>query len=269
MTDLVKRIATLIYLCISFLLSGCGSSESDPKTLTLFVAASLTDVIQEVAAEFKKEHDVEIFYNFASSGALAQQLLASPRADLYLSASPRWMDQVADGGRVKDGTRRTLLSNRLVVIGHRNSTWKLSEPADLSQLPFRFLAIGDPESVPAGKYAKTWLESVQVDGGKKLWNQVQGRISPAPDVRAALAQVQGSADVIGIVYGTDYTASGGKVRMIYEVPMEDSPKIEYPVAILSETSESELAAEFLAFLSSPEARKLFEKHGFFVVEQGE
>lgn len=269
MTDMVKGISALISLCISFLLCGCGSSESAPKTLTLFVAASLTDVIQEVAAEFEKEHDVEIFYNFASSGALAQQLLASPRADLYLSASQRWMDEVADGGRIKDGTRRTLLSNRLVVIGHRSSTWELNEPADLSQLPFKFLAIGDPDSVPAGKYAKTWLESVGIDGGTTLWNQMQGRISPAPDVRAALAQVEGSADVIGIVYGTDYTASDGKVRMIYEVPVEDGPKIEYPVAILSETPEPELAAEFLAFLSSPEARKLFEKHGFAVVEQGE
>lgn len=269
MTDLVKGIAALLSLWIGFLLFGCGSSESRAKTLTLFVAASLTDVIQEVGAEFQKEHDVEIFYNFASSGALARQLLGSPRADHYLSASQRWMDEVADGGRIKDGTRHTLLSNRLVVIGHRSSTWELNEPADLSQLPFRYLAIGDPESVPAGKYAKTWLESVEIDGGKTLWNEMQGRISPAPDVRAALAQVEGSADVIGIVYGTDYTASRGQVRRMYEVPVEEGPKIEYPVAMLSETSEPELAAEFLAFLSSPEARKLFEKHGFAVVEEGE
>ncbi len=266
MTKLMKQIFILIVSCATLCFAGCGKKNAETKSLTLFVAASLTDVIQEISAEFKKEHNVEIFHNFGSSGALAQQILASPRADLFFSADQRWMNEVANGGRIKDGTRRTLLSNRLVVIGHRSSTWELEDPAALSKLPFRFLAIGDPASVPAGKYAKTWLESLKGDGGNTLWNEVevQGRISPAPDVRAALAQVEARSDVIGIVYGTDYSASGGKVRVIWEV--QDGPKIEYPVAILSETPEAKLAAEFLTFLRSPEARKLFEKHGFAVVE---
>jgi molybdate transport system substrate-binding protein len=261
------RIILTFFVATSFV--GCGENETATKTLTVFVAASLTDVIQEVSVEFKKAHDVDIFHNFASSGALAQQLLASPRADLYVSASQRWTDAVERGGRIKDGTRRTLLSNTLVVIGHPSSTRAFEAPSDLLEWPFRFLAIGDPDSVPAGRYAKIWLESVRVDAATTLWEELQGRVSPAPDVRAALAQVEGSADVIGIVYRTDTIASGGQVRLLYEVPVEDGPKIEYPAAILRETPEPELAAEFLRFLSGPKARTLFEKHGFAVIEQGE
>jgi molybdate transport system substrate-binding protein len=235
----------------------------------VFVAASLTDAMQEVSAAFEKERDVEVFHNIASSGALAQQLLATPRADLYVSASQRWMDVVERGGRLKDGTRRSLLSNTLVVIGHPSATRAFEAPSDLLEWPFRFLAIGDPDSVPAGRYAKIWLESLRVDAATTLWAELRGRVSPAPDVRAALAQVEGSADVIGIVYRTDTIASGGQVRLLYEVPAEDGPRIEYPLAVLRGTAEPELAAEFLRFLSGPEARMLFERHGFAVIEQGE
>lgn len=262
----MKRIFTLTWTCAALCLTGCGSKESNTKTLTLYVAASLTDVIQEVSEDFEKEHDLKVVFNFAGSGALAQQLLATPRADIYLSASQRWMDEVEKGGRIMDGTRSTLLSNNLVVIAHKTSNWELKQPSQLAELPFKFLAIGDPDSVPAGKYAKTWLESINIDDEKTLWSDVQGRISPTPDVRAAMAQVEGSADVAGIVYGTDYMASEDKVRLLYQVPLENSPKIEYPVAILAEAAEPELAAEFLEFLSNPKVRDLFRKHGFVVAE---
>lgn len=250
--------------CAALFVAGCGDREPPRPSLTLFVAASLSDVIQEVAAEFEKEHAVAMVCNFAASGALARQLLASPRADLFFSASRRWMDEVEQGGRLKEGTRRTLVSNQLVVIGHRNSPWEWSGPAGLADWPFAFLALGDPDSVPAGEYARTWLESIPLEGERTLWSEVQGRISPAPDVRAALTQVEARADVIGIVYATDEKVADGKVRLIYAVPPEEGPEIEYPVAVLAETAEPELAAAFLEFLTGPAARALFAEHGFRV-----
>ncbi|MFV0415372.1 MAG: molybdate ABC transporter substrate-binding protein [Chthoniobacterales bacterium] len=267
----MKRIFPLILIsiCISFIFSACSGDRQERKTLTLFVAASLTDVIQEVTAEFEKNHSVEFIYNFAGSGALARQLLASPKADLYLSANQRWMNEVEKGGLLADGTRRTLLSNTLVLIANKNSTWELNQPTAFAQLPFKFLAIGDPDSVPAGKYAKTWLESLKAENGNTLWSEVQGRISPAPDVRAALAQVEGSANVIGIVYGTDFISSDGKVRPLYKVPVKDGPKIEYSAAILKAAAEPDLSVEFLNFLSSPKAQEIFQKYGFMTFGRAE
>ena len=192
---------------------GCGSqseSGADPATLTLFVAASLTDVIQAVGDAYERDSSVHIVYNFASSGALAQQLLAAPRADLFLSASERWMDEVERGDRLLNGSRRTLLSNSLVVIANNGSDYEMEVARDLCELSFAFLATGDPDSVPAGRYARQWLESVGCPDGQGAWSKVDGRLSPTPDVRAALAQVEGSFDVIGIVYRTDYIARAAR-----------------------------------------------------------
>ena len=244
---------------------GCGSqseSGADPATLTLFVAASLTDVIQAVGDAYERDSSVHIVYNFASSGALAQQLLAAPRADLFLSASERWMDEVERGDRLLNGSRRTLLSNSLVVIANNGSDYEMEVARDLCELSFAFLATGDPDSVPAGRYARQWLESVGCPDGQGAWSKVDGRLSPTPDVRAALAQVEGSFDVIGIVYRTDYIARQRDVRLIHEIAAADGPRIQYPAAIVNATQRPTMARDFLDFLSSPAAAALFAEHGF-------
>ncbi len=263
-----KAFLRMTLVTLSALLGACSKTPAPaPQALTLFVSASLTDVIREVGAAFKQTHEVELYYNFASSGALAQQLLAAPRADLYLSASQRWMDAVEAGGRLLDGTRRTLLSNTLVVIANRGTEVRLQSPADLEHLPFQYLSVGDPAHVPAGRYAKQWLASIPSGDGQSLWDKLAPRLSPAPDVRAALIQVEGSADALGIVYRTDYMARKDKVRRLYEVPPGQGPAIQYPAAILRASESPELAQAFLDFLGSPEAIALFEQHGFIVIPQ--
>ena len=247
----------LLALCFA----GCHKAKEQKETLTLFVAASLTDVIQEIGDAYRKDHPVEIVYNFASSGALAQQLLASPRADLFLSASEKWMDAVENGGKLKSGTRRTFLSNHLVVIANAKSDYTLNTPAELAKLPFRYLSIGDPASVPAGRYAKSWLSSISSEGGS-LWDKVSNRISPAPDVRSALIQVEGSMDVVGIVYETDYKVRPDGLRLLYRVPTGEGPKISYAVGILGATQLPDLTQDFLNYLGTPEISRMFEKYGF-------
>jgi len=267
---MIHRIQFLVLLVILTLLTACGKqpdSQEAPAKLTLFVAASLTDVIQEVGNAFKQTHEVALYYNFASSGALAQQLLASPRADLYLSASQRWMDEVEAGNRLLDGTRQTLLSNSLVVIANKNSDSRMQSPSDLERLAFNYLSIGDPAHVPAGRYAKQWLELISAGQGQSLWDTLAARLSPAPDVRAALMQVEGSADAIGIVYRTDYMARKDKVRLLYEVPLDEGPQIQYPAAVIRSSASQMLAQKFLNYLSSPEATSIFEKHGFMVMPE--
>ena len=230
------------------LLSLCclSCSKPDGPELTLNVAASLTDVMQEIGTAFEAGHNVKLHYNFASSGALARQILAAPRADLFLSASPKWMNLV--NARIVTGSRQPLLTNQLVVITNKDSPIQsLSDPA------LTHLAIGDPAHVPVGAYAKTWLKS------QGRWAALQGKISPCPDARATLTQVEGNTDVLGIVYRTDYIARKHRVRLLQEIPLNEGPRIEYLVAMLK---DSPAARELLEFLNSETAQAIYKKHGF-------
>lgn len=251
-------------LLAAYLAVGSACSPDSRPSIHLAVAASLGDVIPEVAEAYRKTTaiDVQVVFNLAGSGALAQQVVAAPRADLFLSASESWMDQVEQAGKIVPGSRRPFLTNSLVIAAHREFPGRMESPADLASLPFRYLAIGAPESVPAGRYARDWLESVDLPGGGSLWSRLRERISPAPDVRAALAQVEGNRDVLGIVYATDAGSAGNRIRILYEIPPDRPPTIHYVAARITTGHENPAADAFLDFLSSPEAAAIFRRHGF-------
>lgn len=251
------------------ILAGCDRQPDDTAapienahTLTVFAAASLTEAVQEAANDFANRRSVKFLYNFAGSGTLAQQLIAAPRADVFISASEDWMDAVEERGRLLQGSRQNVLSNSLVIIGNRDATFEVREPSDLESLPFSFLALGNPDSVPAGNYAKQWLSNIASQSGADLWQRLSPRLSPAPDTRAALAQVAGQKDVIGIVYRTDYAARKSGVRLLYALGPDEGPSIVYPAAALATSPEPQLALNFLEYLRSATAQEIFAKHGF-------
>jgi len=258
-----------IFIILSGMLSlvGCENANSgstkDNRSLVVFAAASLTDALTEIAQPFEEQSGIEVFFNFASSGALARQIIAAPRADLYLSANQKWMDEVANAELLVPQSRVTLLSNQLTVIANPTSTFEWVSAEDFATLPFRFLSIGDPASVPAGRYAKQWLQDLAIHpAGKSAWEALSGKISPATDVRAALFQVKSNREVTGIVYRTDAIAYPSAVKIIYSVPVKEGPDISYPAAILSTANNPEAAEKFMAFLHSPEATDTFESLGF-------
>lgn len=172
------------------------------------------------------------------------------------------MDRIESAGLVVPGTRTTFLSNRLVVIANRDSPPTLRSPEDLATASFEILALGDPKAVPAGQYAKEWLERISI-GDATVWDRVKDRVSPGPDVRAALAMVEAHASTVGIVYRTD-VARSQKVRVLYEVPEDSGPKIRYVAAALAGRAQEADAKRFIAFLSGREARERFAKEGFVV-----
>lgn len=233
--------------------------------LTVYAAASLTDLLPEVAAAFEAEHHAKVVFNFAGSNTLAQQLIAAPRADVFISASDAWMTRVEEAGLLAPGTRRAFLANTLTIIAHPGATWAWTSPDDLATLPYQHLALGDPAAVPAGRYAQEWLSGLPHAGGT-LWQAVAGKVSPAPDVRAALAQVATSRDVIGIVYTTDYLAQRERVTLLYQVPVAEGPKIRFALAQLQDAPQPELAAAFLVYLASPAVQQAFADAGFTVLE---
>ncbi|MBC2602172.1 molybdate ABC transporter substrate-binding protein [Puniceicoccus vermicola] len=258
-------LRVLLLTIVSVSLVSCHRQEaSSSQELTVFAAASLTDAMTEIGELFEEETDCSLVFNFAGSGALARQILAAPRADVFLSANRKWMNEVESANLLLAGSRISLLSNQLVVIQNPNANYRWGSPSVFIDQPFRYLSIGDPASVPAGRYAQQWLEGLSAGPGDTLWDLLQNRISPATDVRSALFQVRSNHDVVGIVYQTDAKAYPEAVKILFTVPIEEGPKISYPAAILGHTDHPELAREFLTFLQGDKARKVFGNLGFVV-----
>ena len=236
-----------------------NAAQQQNAEVLVFAAASLREALEELGAGFQRENNVRVVFNFAGSNDLAHQIAATRGPDLFLSASKGWMDTVQSAGRVVEGTRRDLLGNTLVVVGHARDTSTVAEPCALATLPFRNLALGDPEAVPAGTYARTWMQSVRC-GGRPLWDAVQARVAPTPDVRAALGLVLADPRVIGIVYRTDQLAFADRTRILHQV--QGGPPIRYVLARLAEGRGGQNATRFYDYLAGPTGAEVFRTHGF-------
>ena len=224
------------------------------QALTVLAAASLKDALDEVASAYPAKPVIA----YGSSAALARQIESGAPADIFISADLDWMDYVEKKNLLAPGTRRNLLGNRLVLIAPAKQPVKL-QPAPgfpiAKALGSGRIALADPNSVPAGKYAKVAFEKLGV------WDQVAPRVAAAENVRAALALVARGETPLGVVYQTD--ANAERAVMVAGVfPADTHPQIVYPAAALKGAKPG--AKAFLEFLSQPAARAIFEKHGFAV-----
>jgi molybdate transport system substrate-binding protein len=238
------------------LLLALPSASLAGERILVFAAASTTDALQEVGRAFTQQHGPQVEFAFGASSDLARQAVAGAPADVFLSADAARMDQVEKAGLVQAGTRVELLSNRLVVVVPVDSKQKVASAADLQGV--KRLALADPAAVPAGLYAKAWLERAGV------WKELEPRVVPALDVRAALAAVEADRVDAGIVYATD-AAQSKRVRVVLTVPEAEGPRIVYPVAALSKGKASEAGRAFVRFLAGDTARRVFERYGFIVL----
>ena len=255
-----------IGLCIvALLLAGCTRKPDDgPRELLVFAAVSLRDAMGEIAKSYEDTHPrTTVSLSFAGSNALALQIIAAPRADVFCSASEEWMDRVERAGALVAGSRRALLGNQLVVVAHRESTLHIGSVCDLVGADFERLALGDPGAVPAGIYAKQYLASTVCADGRSAWTALEPKLVSTPNVRAALAQVEASRNAIGIVYRTTAAASK-RVRVLHVIADERAPDIVYPVALVRDHAGSE-PRRFLQYLDEPAARAVFERYGFRVL----
>jgi molybdate transport system substrate-binding protein len=224
------------------------------QALTVLAAASLKDALDEVVSSYPAKPVVA----YGSSAALARQIENGAPADIFISADLDWMDYVEKKNLLAPGTRRNLLGNRLVLIAPAKQPVKL-EPAPgfpiAKALGNGRIALAEPNSVPAGKYAKAAFEKLGV------WDQVASRVAAAENVRAALALVSRGETPLGVVYQTDANAERG-VMVAGVFPEDTHPPIIYPVAALKGAKEG--TDKFLEFLTRPQSRAIFEKHGFAV-----
>jgi molybdate transport system substrate-binding protein len=253
----MKTLIRCILLAAMLVTKSAMAAEQNPKALTVFAASSLTDSLQKIGDAYTKSAGMPIKLSFAASSALARQIEAGARADIFFAADQEWMDYLQNKQLIDKSSRTELLGNRLVLVAPRESTtaFKLKPGAALLAAlgPNGRLATGDPDSVPVGKYAKKALTSLN------LWKTVEPRLARAENVRVALSYVARGEAPLGIVYATDAAVEPG-VRVIDTFAEASHGPITYPVA--ATISASPDAARFLAFLQGPQASKVFADAGF-------
>ncbi len=248
-----RRLAVLLLALAPALALAQGAG----RELTVVAAASLKGPLDGLAADFERTTGVKVRLAFAASSALARQIESGVPAGLFVSADLEWMDHVEKAGLLVPATRGNLLANDLVLVAPKDSKVALRIAPGFpiaKALGDGRLALAQPDSVPAGKYAKAALTKLGV------WGDVEKRVAGAENVRAALAFVARGEAPLGVVYRTDASAEPA-VRIVDVFPADSHPPIVYPVAVLRGPQE-EAARRFQAYLRSPPARLTWGVAGF-------
>jgi len=254
-----RSLAKPILCCVLLSLLALPVS-AEPSSVTVFAAASTTNALNEIGVLFAAGKTGTMVPSYASSSTLAKQIENGAPADVFISADIQWMDYLDKRQRIAKGSRVDLLGNRIVLIAPQDSAIaqiQVKAGLDLAALlADGRLAVGDPDHVPIGIYGRQSMEKLG------LWAAVEPKLARTKDVRAALAMVERGEAPLGMVYATD-AAISKKVRVVGQLPADSHEPIVYPVALVA-GRETEVAKRFIDFLSSPEARSVFEKYGFSV-----
>ena len=265
----MKKILALIMMAAMFIMSGCGekvedkpaANNAEPVELHVAAAASLTDVMKELAEDYQKEHpNVKITFNFGSSGALQQAIENGGATDIFFSAAQKQMDALEKSGNLAEGTRANLLVNEVVLIVPSDSKLDIKDFNDLTRDDIQHIALGEPKGVPVGQYTEEILTKLNI------LDAVKAKAVYGSDVRQVLSWVEtGEADC-GVVYATDAAVAGDKVKVAAKAPADSHKPVIYPVAIIKESKNMEADKDFLKFVQSDKAKAAFEKYGFEIAK---
>lgn len=257
------KVASLLLGC-SLLLMGCGSNNSNEKVnvenenksveLNISAAASLKEVMAELETEYKKiNENVTLVVNYGSSGSLQQQIEQGAPCDLFISAGQKQMNTLKDENLLLDNTTKDLVENELVLI--QANGVEVQSFDDLKTDKVNKIAVGEPSSVPAGKYADEVLVNTGIKEG------ISDKLVFAKDVKEVLAWVaSGNAD-LGFVYLSD-ALSNDSVTIVENVEVNDHTPITYPVSVIKDSKKVDEAKSFEDFLFTDTAQNIFEKHGY-------
>ena len=237
-----------------------NTATSDTKGIELNVsaAASLKDALEKINEKYKEQTGNTIILNLAASGTLVKQIQEGAPADLFISASKKKMTELVEKGLVEEGAVSNLLANDLVMVVPKDNKAKIEEVEDIEKVDGK-IAVGEPETVPAGQYAKDSLTALG------LWDKIQDKIVFAKDVRETLSYVEKGEVVAGFVYASDAVVS--KDSKVAQVIDESTHKpIVYPIAVIKASKNMEEIKKYEEFLKSEESMKIFEEFGFKVAK---
>ncbi len=261
-SQLITGFAAVCFFSASLAGPGAFAQDSDAGgAVIVFAAASLKNALDSVSAAWQKDTGTAVKISYAASSALAKQLEEDAPAQIFISADEDWMNYAAAKGLIKPESRSDLLGNKLVLIAPKDSTLalELKPGADLAKaLGAGRLAMGNVDSVPAGKYGKAALEKLG------LWASVAGSLAQAESVRAALLLVSRGEAPLGVVYQTD-AASDPAVKIVATFPADSHPAIRYPIALTVKAGPA--AAALLDYIKSAEAAPFFKAKGFTVLAE--
>lgn len=232
-----------------------ATASASAGELVVSAAASLSNAFKEIAQNYEAQHaGTKVSLNFGASGSLLQQIAKGAPVDVFASADQETMDAAEKQGLVAHADRRDFVRNALVVIAPADSKLALKRLEDLEQPAVRRVAIGNPASVPVGRYAKHALE------GAKLWTAFESKAINTQNVRQSLDYVaRGEVDA-GFVYSTDAAIMKDKVKVAFDVPLD--VVISYPIARIANSANSQEATRFVTFVQSPESQAVLAKYGF-------
>lgn len=265
MLSSIFRSTAVIISLLSVTLLGCGTKKepaaaADRTELTISAAASLTEALNEVKASYERQSKtIRLNFNFGASGALQQQIEQGAPADLFLSAASKNMKALIDKQLIDPARNKTWLLNELVVVVAADGKSDVRNIGDLQREDVKHLALGEPQTVPAGTYAKEALSNA------KLWDALRSKLVYGKDVRQVLTYVETGNAEAGFVYKTDAIGSN-KAKVAFSVDPNAYTPIEYPAGVVKATKHGKEAADFYAYLQSKEALDVFVKYGFTVAK---
>lgn len=249
------RLRILICLFVVMPSLFCAPSPARAETeLLVSAAASLTESFKEIGKLFMaKNPGVKVNFNFAATGALLQQIVQGAPADVLASADQESMDKAEKGGFMVTGSRINFVGNSLVLIAPVNMP-VVTGLGDLKSGKVQKIAMGNPDSVPVGRYTKAALEK------QGLWESLASKCVMGISVKQALEYVMRGEVEAGFVYATDAAAAKDRVRVVAQIPTDKA--IVYPVAVVAGSANKEKAQAFIQYLRSPEAQGILAKYGF-------
>lgn len=251
----MHRYSTLLFRIAAAALCVTNAAPASGEAVTVAAASSLAEAFADIARRFEQTHPgTNVRVSYGSSGALLQQIRAGAPVDVFAAADARSMDLAAAEGLLDSRMRHDFARNKLVVAVPADATELPSSLSALTTPRFRRLALGQPDSVPAGRYAREALKE------KGLWETLSAKLVPAQNVRQAVDYVaRGEVDA-AFVYATDLTTQPGRVRLALDVPL-NSP-IRYPIAPLADSREPAIARDFVHFVLSEDGQAVLRRHGF-------
>ena len=239
-------------------MDGDDSENKEDVELYISAAASLTDAVDDLKELYQDKHpQVTLHTSYASSGDLQSQIQEGAPSDVFISAAQNQMDTLEEKGLLEDGTRETLLLNKVVLITPEGNDLGIESVDDLKDDNVEQIAIGDPAHVPAGQYTEEMLQNL------KMWDSIETKLRLATNVRSVLDWVETGEVDAGFVYMTDAMTSD-LVKVITEAPEASHKEVSYPIAMIKDSRNKEAAEEFMDFASSDEAKEVLEGYGFTV-----